>query len=111
IPIKAYFGFRNSSENLSKYLSHLEEFKNNQKISDFSIVYSKEGGCQYVIKLLEEDLDFILKSLKEGGVIMMCGSKKMQKDVEDLLNAACLKELNLSVQDLKNKKQIQTDCY
>lgn len=111
IPIKAYFGFRNSSENLSKYLNHLEEFKNNQKISDFSIVYSKEGGCQYVTKLLEEDLDFILKSLKEGGVIMMCGSKKMQKDVEDLLNAACLKELNLSVQDLKNKKQIQTDCY
>ena len=60
---------------------------------------------------LLENADFFIDLLKEGGVIMICGSLAMQKDVETILDALCLSKQSKSILDFKNNGQLLTDCY
>ncbi len=56
--------------------------------------------------LIREDAPFFSELLDKKGVIMICGSLAMQRDVEAVLAEICL------TRDLsKYKGQILTDCY
>jgi len=81
-----------------------------QRLQSFNLALSRiPNGCR-VTQLIERDAAFFKALLNENGVIMICGSLAMQKDIEKVLETI-LKGSNTSVSDYKAKGQILTDCY
>jgi sulfite reductase (NADPH) flavoprotein alpha-component len=74
--------------------------------------YSREGNKQYVQELVLQKKDIVFKTIKEGGVIMICGSLAMQHDVLDVLETI-IKEQSMphSLDTLEYKGQLKMDCY
>ncbi|MFZ0596134.1 MAG: hypothetical protein WAM46_04065, partial [Flavobacterium sp.] len=64
-----------------------------------------------VMDLIKRDADFFIDLLKEGGVIMICGSLAMQKDVEAILDKLCLAGEMKSISYYKENGQLLSDCY
>lgn len=56
-------------------------------------------------------MHFFVDLLQQDGVIMICGSLAMQKDVETILNELCLVNSIKNLHDYKKNGQILTDCY
>jgi sulfite reductase (NADPH) flavoprotein alpha-component len=61
--------------------------------------------------LIKRDRDFFIDLLQQGGVIMICGSLAMQKDVESILDNLCLEKKIKSISEYKENGQVLTDCY
>ena len=53
----------------------------------------------------------IAETLKNNGVIMLCGSIAMQNDVLAILNTITTQNLQLPLSTFKENNQIKTDCY
>jgi sulfite reductase (NADPH) flavoprotein alpha-component len=105
-----YCGFRDASS-CEMYQEFLAESKANKKLARLNLVRSREGEMQYVSNLIERDRDFMGRVLGTGGVIMICGSLSMQKDVMDLLEIICQEQLNQPVSFYQSHGQILMDCY
>ncbi|RZL34800.1 MAG: FAD-binding oxidoreductase, partial [Pedobacter sp.] len=105
-----YAGFRRLNALTKRYLEITDEFKKDSKLQTFNLAISREEVPQYVMNLIERDQDFFFKLLQKNGVIMICGSLKMQKDVEIILSAIC-KNNNDDYARFKANGQILTDCY
>ncbi|MFD2571573.1 PepSY domain-containing protein [Spirosoma soli] len=105
-----YCGFRQSSS-FNMYRNFLEESQATQKLTQLHVAYSREGDKQYVSNLIARDSDFIANTLATQGVLMLCGSLSMQKDVLDLLETICQTKLNKSVSFFQSHGQILMDCY
>ena len=50
-------------------------------------------------------------ALKNGAVIMICGSLSMQRDVLAVVDAVCSEHSNLDSAALTERGQILSDCY
>jgi sulfite reductase (NADPH) flavoprotein alpha-component len=61
--------------------------------------------------LIKQDADFFIDLLTQGGVVMICGSLAMQKDVESALDEICLTKTTMRISDYKTNGQVLTDCY
>jgi sulfite reductase (NADPH) flavoprotein alpha-component len=61
--------------------------------------------------LIKRDADFFMDLLTQGGVVMICGSLAMQKDVEAILDTLCLDKTGKGIADYKTNGQVLTDCY
>jgi sulfite reductase (NADPH) flavoprotein alpha-component len=105
-----YCGFRDASS-CEMYQEFLAESKANKKLARLNLVRSREGEMQYVSNLIERDRDFMGRVLGTGGVIMICGSLSMQKDVMDLLEIICREQLNQPVSFYQSHGQVLMDCY
>ena len=81
-----------------------------QQLQSFHLALSREADHHYVMDLIQRDVVFFLDLLQKGGIIMICGSLAMQKDVETILDEL-LAQTNSSISDYKTKGQILTDCY
>lgn len=105
----AGFRFRNGTS-----LAY-EKFANNaqkqNKLKRYHFAYSREEKSSYVMNLIENDAQLFAKKLSEKGVIMICGSLAMQKDVEVILNKICLEINEKPLSFYKENKQVLTDCY
>ncbi|MGV3586359.1 MAG: PepSY domain-containing protein, partial [Adhaeribacter sp.] len=109
-PIHLYGGFRDAiSYNL--YQSFLEEQKTAGKLTQLHVAYSREGQKQYVCDLMSRDADLVADLLATGGVIMICGSLAMQKDVTAILETICQTKLNQNISYYQSRSQLLTDCY
>lgn len=73
--------------------------------------YSRNANFKYVTDLLKEDTHIIIKILKNKGVIMICGSLAMQREVEQWLEDLCQTQGLHTVERYKKQYQILTDCY
>jgi len=109
-PCHLYCGFRDASS-CEMYQSFLAESKATQQLARLILVRSREGEMQYVSNLIERDRDFIGRVLNSKGVIMICGSLSMQKDVMALLETICQEQLNQPVSYYQSHGQILMDCY
>lgn len=105
-----YAGFRYKTENIVNILSFIREQEKLGKITRHSFAFSREETQQYITDLLKQDADFIANFLENGGVIMVCGSLSMWKDVEKLLEDI-LSPKQQDVSFYKQNGQILTDCY
>lgn len=106
IPVRLYTGFRYNNVLSKQYRQFADEAITSGKLTDFQIAFSREENRQYVMDLIRKDATFFSELLKNKGIIMICGSLAMQKDVEEVLAEICL------AKGLKNYKgQILTDCY
>ncbi|TDG36504.1 FAD-binding oxidoreductase [Pedobacter changchengzhani] len=106
--IHLYCGFRDeNSFNLYESILNTEL----QKVKKINIAYSRSHQKQYVKDLLFKDADFIHTILKNGGVIMLCGSLNMQKDVIDWLEIVCEQKAGKSVSYYQARGKLLMDCY
>lgn len=110
VPCHLYAGFRDK-KSWSLYQSQVENIDNPQKISSYALAFSREESKQYVGDLVAKDAQKVAQLLKKGGVIMLCGSLAMQKDVMVILENICQQELNQSLSYFQAHQQIRSDCY
>jgi sulfite reductase (NADPH) flavoprotein alpha-component len=106
-----YSGFRMETETVSGYKKFTAEMIQKQKLQSFHLALSREAEHFYVMDLIKRDADFFIELLKENGVIMICGSLAMQKDVESILDKLCLERNAKSITDYRENGQLLTDCY
>ncbi|SHF49138.1 sulfite reductase (NADPH) flavoprotein alpha-component [Tenacibaculum mesophilum] len=96
-----------TKESLRMYAPLLKNIEKN----NIHIAYSQEKEKEYVQDLLLKKETTITTVLKNGGTIMICGSIKMLKGVEKVLEQITSTKLNTSLDYFKKKNQIKTDCY
>lgn len=106
-----YCGFRMETETVSGYKKFSDEMIQKQKLTSFHLAFSREAEHIYVMDLIKRDAAFFVSLLQQGGVIMICGSLSMQKDVEAVLNELCLVSSIKNLYDYKKNGQLLTDCY
>ncbi|MEG0850113.1 MAG: PepSY domain-containing protein [Flavobacterium sp.] len=106
-----YCGFRMETETVTGYKTFTDEMIEKQKLSSFHLAFSREAEHIYVMDLIKRDAVFFVDLLKQGGVIMICGSLAMQKDVETILDELCLVNGTKDLLHYKNNGQLLTDCY
>ncbi|QMW04668.1 PepSY domain-containing protein [Spirosoma foliorum] len=109
-PCHLYCGFRQSAS-FGLYQAFLTESQSAQKLTNLHVAYSREGEKQYVSDLLAKDADFIANTLLMKGVLMICGSLAMQKDVLELLESICQTKLGQSVSVYQSHSLVLMDCY
>ncbi|MFD2822649.1 PepSY domain-containing protein [Lacinutrix iliipiscaria] len=105
-----YYGLRQKAS-LELYQDILKENLQTKHLSNMQLAFSQEGKKTYVQHLIKHDAKFIAETLKNKGVILICGSLLMQKEVLQTLNDICKQEGQQSLSTFKNQGQIQTDCY
>lgn len=105
-----YCGFRKENALTKRYSEITKKYLDNGKLKTFELAFSRQEKGQYVMDLIIRDQDFFLELLRNNGVILICGSLQMQKDVEIVLNSIC--EINNeNYINFKEKGQILADCY
>ena len=105
-----YYGVR-KNESLNLYNQSIKENLNNKQLTKLNVAFSQQEPKQYVQDLLKQDALFIAETLKNNGVIMLCGSIAMQNDVLAILNTITTQNLQLPLSTFKENNQIKTDCY
>jgi sulfite reductase (NADPH) flavoprotein alpha-component len=105
-----YCGFRDRAS-FALYQTSIQRNLNDKKLGSLHVAYSREGEKQYVKDLLAKDETFVADTLKNNGVIMLCGSLAMQKNVVALLEDICQTHLGKSVSYYQSHGQVLMDCY
>ena len=108
IECEAYFGLR-TEQSYELYKTQLEDYLHRKKLSSLNVAYSQQHERLYVQHLLKRDGKHIAKTLENKGVIMICGSLNMYKDVMETLHIICLEFNQKPLSDYSN--QIKSDCY
>lgn len=86
-------------------------FKEN-RLTSFHMAYSQEQADKvYVQDIIKEKEAIICNTLKDGGIIMICGSVAMQNGVLDVLNNITSTNLQQPLQVFENNEQLLMDCY
>lgn len=106
-----YCGFRMETETVSGYKKFSDEMIQKQKLTSFHLALSREAEHIYVMDLIKRDAAFFVDLLQQNGVIMICGSLAMQKDVETILDELCLVNEIKGLSHYKHNGQLLTDCY
>ncbi|TDE02255.1 PepSY domain-containing protein [Flavobacterium sandaracinum] len=109
--IHLYCGFRKATETVLGYEKFADEMIKKQQLKSFYLALSREVNHHYVMDLINRDADFFMDLLSQGGVVMICGSLAMQKDVEAALDTLCLNKTGKGIADYKTNDQVLTDCY
>jgi sulfite reductase (NADPH) flavoprotein alpha-component len=109
--IHLYAGFRKETETVVGYKKFTSESIQKQQLKNFHLALSRESNHDYVMDLIRRDGKFFTDLLTQGGVIMICGSLAMQRDVEATLDNLCLDRTSMSILDYKANGQVLTDCY
>lgn len=110
VACQLYCGFRNA-ESFEMYNDALALSLQKGQLGGMHVAYSREGARQYVKDLLERDQEFVANTLESGGVLMICGSLAMQKDLIELLERVCQTHYQKSVSFYQSHNQILMDCY
>ena len=110
LPVHLYCGFR-FERSFDLYKSFLAEQQGAGRLSSLHLALSREGNKQYVMDLLLASGPAIGEALRDGAVVMICGSLAMQKDVLQVLSSVCAAYDNLDLDTLHLNGRILTDCY
>jgi sulfite reductase (NADPH) flavoprotein alpha-component len=101
-----------TKESIKIYNDLINNALENKSLSTFKSVFSQEQQEKiYVQYILKNHTKLVVDVLKNGNVIMICGSIAMQKGVESELEKIVNTHLNTSLTEFINRGQIKTDCY
>lgn len=108
IPVSLYAGFRNKEPLQIKIDEKLNQANTNGKLKNFEIAYSREedNSIKYVYELIQKDIVAIRQTMDDGGILMICGSIAMQKEVLEILRQFCP-----NFETYQSMNQIKSDCY
>jgi len=105
-----YFGLRTQSS-YDLYKPQIDTLLLEGRLSKLNLVLSREGTRCYVQDAIKNNATTIAKILENDGVIMICGSLSMYKEVicvlKDIVRVYNHKPWNHYV----NNEQIKSDCY
>ncbi|RYG50061.1 MAG: FAD-binding oxidoreductase, partial [Chitinophagaceae bacterium] len=105
-----FCGFRDHTS-FDLYKESLTQNIEAKKLNRLSVAYSREGEKQYVVDLVKRDAAFITATLAGAGVVMICGSLAMEKNVIELLESICLEKTGRGLSFYQSRGQVLTDCY
>ena len=111
IPVHLYAGFRHRNALTKNYQDLASAEIKLARLSSFNMAYSREENSKYVMDLIRNDAAKIINILESGGVVMICGSLAMQKDVEQVLEELTWSINNKPLSFYKERKQLLSDCY
>lgn len=109
--IHLYAGFRKETENTRNFKSFGTEMIQKNKLHSCNFAFSREANHFYVMDLIVRDSLFFVDLLKQGGVVLICGSLVMQQDVERVLEGICQENKIENLAAYKANGQILSDCY
>ncbi len=111
IPTYLFWGGRTQAS-YKVYENCIAEALNNRTLTAVKLAYSQEKKEKlYVQDLIVQERAFIAKKLKQGAVVMICGSVAMQKELLEILSDITQTQLKLPLSTFKQKKQLKMDCY
>lgn len=93
------------------YEAALSTHRSTNKNSTRHTCYSKEVAKTYVQERIAQEQEVLLHTIKKGGVIMICGSLKMQQGVLNVLENILHLHTNLTIDLLREREQLKMDCY
>ncbi|WP_103071785.1 PepSY domain-containing protein [Aquimarina sediminis] len=105
-----FWGGRNE-KSLDLYNEVIQDGIKNNKLTAFYPAYSRTQEKIYVQHLLKRNTHLIAKTLYKKGVILICGSIAMQKEVITILDGICKEVNNKPLSYYQNKGQLKMDCY
>lgn len=111
VNLRLYVGFRNTNTLIYSYQNFANQMIKLKKLQDLQIAFSREGNKMYVMDLIKQDAGYFADLLKNKGIIMICGSLAMKKDVEITLAKICKEKNKKDWQYYIQNNQILTDCY
>lgn len=101
-----------TKESLNLYNGFLNSALEKKSLSSFYPVFSQEQQDKiYIQDILKNHTELITSVLRNGNVIMICGSIAMQKGVTDALEKIVKRDLKTNLSPFINNGQIKTDCY
>ncbi len=110
VAVQLYCGFR-TQDSFNLYQPFLKEQIASQQLNRYQLALSREARKQYVSHLIQKDETSIWQVLSSGGILMICGSLSMQKDVLIVLENISRKFNGADIETYQNNGQILTDCY
>ncbi|MCK8481653.1 PepSY domain-containing protein [Psychroserpens algicola] len=106
-----FLGLR-TQQSLQLYSRYIDQALTNHHLKTSQVAFSQDTSAKvYVQDLIKQHDEFIANHLKNGGIVMICGSIVMQNQVFEVLDAILQARLNLSIQYFQSRSQIKTDCY
>ncbi|MEL6559886.1 MAG: PepSY domain-containing protein [Bacteroidota bacterium] len=106
-----YWGGQNE-QSFQLYASQIAKSQEDGNLEKVNTAFSRSGKeSTYVQYILEKDADFIAQVLKEGGVIMVCGSNAMLAGVKEVLRNIAASALQQPLDYLESNGQLRYDCY
>ncbi len=111
IPLQLYWGGRTKAS-MNVYTAYISEGLEQKRLHHFHLALSREGDTrQYVQDLLERDSETLARQLKEGAVLMICGSVAMQRAVLEMLEGITQNYLRQPLSVFEQRQQLKMDCY
>jgi sulfite reductase (NADPH) flavoprotein alpha-component len=93
------------------YQEVLENTHPSKQLTSCQLAFSQTKENEYVQDILLKQQTEVVKTLKEGGIFMLCGSIVMQHSVLDTLEEITTTKLQQPLSDFENNGQILMDCY
>lgn len=101
-----------TKQSLELYKDIIDQNLLNGHLTGFYTAFSQEQKEKiYVQDTIKQYQDIIINAVKNKGVIMICGSIAMQKQVYLILDQILQSQFQITVKALESKGQIKTDCY
>ncbi|AXT62670.1 FAD-binding oxidoreductase [Aquimarina sp. AD10] len=105
------FGCR-TKDSIKMYDNYITKGILTKKIASLHLCYSQEQKEKiYVQDILKKKPHLIARILHNKGIIMICGSTTMQKEVLKTLEIISETELCVPLSNFQKKNQIKMDCY
>ena len=106
-----YWGARNEAS-FELYKAQIDTAVDQGQLSKFIPAYSRVGNDKiYVQHLIASDHLRFANALKDGVVLMICGSISMQKEVIAALQEICQTYELKPLSYYQNRDQVKMDCY
>ncbi|MFC4210416.1 PepSY domain-containing protein [Pedobacter lithocola] len=105
-----YCGFQTTSS-FEPFKEFLNVKLRESKLNKLNVAYSRAEAKQYVSHLIATNADLVVQNLLSGGVIMICGSLSMQKDILVILDEICASQTEHPLSFYQSRNQILMDCY
>ena len=105
--VYVYLGLRHNDATAAEYRRFFESQQQKGKIKNFQLIFSREASGGYVTDLLKKDAALLTEVLTSDGVVMICGSLDMYKDVTTFLSQLT----PFSADYYKANQQLLVDCY
>ena len=110
-PLYLYAGFRHNDAWIAQYRKTLNVQQLAGKLADFRFAFSREEDKKYVMDLILQDGKQLAALLEAGAVLMICGSLRMLRDVELVLEKITQQYNGQPLSFYQQRGQILTDCY
>ncbi|MBP3942844.1 PepSY domain-containing protein [Sphingobacteriaceae bacterium WQ 2009] len=109
--IRLFAGFRYNNSLIKEYGAFAASARQQGKLESLELAFSREENPQYVMDLIAANERYFIDLLSNQGVIMVCGSLLMLRDVEKALNRLTEQHLGRPLSYYSERQQLLTDCY